>query len=104
MVQRFYQLTLRYYQLTTIADSIFLSCSSELQELQIGTRVAFKSMIVFCYFYIFHNFCKLYKELLELTFLACLLTSDNLCEVLGCSVITDFISTMFGFQKLLADK
>ena len=32
MGQRFYQLTLRYYQLTTIADSIFLSCSSELQE------------------------------------------------------------------------
>ena len=26
---------------------------------------------------------------------------DNLCEVFGCSVITGFISTKFGFAKVL---
>ena len=46
-------------------------------------------------------FVSLYKELLEPTFSACPIALDNLCEVFGCSVITDFVSTMLG---LLVDK
>ena len=57
-------------------------------------------MFSFCCFYIFTFFVSLYKELLEPTVLACLIVLDNLCEVFGCSVITDFISTMFGFSKV----
>ena len=48
----------------------------------------------------FHFFVSLYKELLESTFSACLIVLDNLCEVFGCSVNVNFISTMFGFSKV----
>ena len=41
-------------------------------------------------------FVSLYKELLEPTFLVL----DNLREVCRCLVITDFISTMFGFSNV----
>ena len=44
------------------------------------------------------------KGLLEPTFAAFLIVLDNLCEVFGCSVITDFTSTMFGFSKVFGDK
>ena len=50
----------------------------------------------------FDFFVSLYKEILEPTwetFSVCLIVLDNLCEVFGCSVITDFTSTMFGFSK-----
>ena len=56
----------------------------------------------FCIQKIFPFFVSLYKELLEPTweiFSACLIVLNNLCEVFECSVITDFISTMFGFLK-----
>ena len=61
------------------------------------------------YFYIFFVqkfftfFISLYKEVLEPTwetFAACLIVLDNLWEVFGCSIINDFISTMFGFSKV----
>ena len=45
----------------------------------------------------------LYKELLEPTwetFSVFLIVLDNLCEFFGCSKITDFISTIFGFLKV----
>ena len=45
-------------------------------------------------------FVSLYKELLEPTFSACPIALDNLCEVFGCSVITDFVSTMLGLSKV----
>ena len=45
----------------------------------------------------FTFFVSLYKELLGLTFSACLTVLDNLCEVFECPVIIEFISTMFGF-------
>ena len=41
----------------------------------------------------------IYKELLEPTFSGCHTVLDNLCEAFGCSVIIDFISTIFGFSK-----
>ena len=51
-------------------------------------------MFWFCYFYIFsHFFVLLYKEFLEPTFSAFPIVLDNLSEVFGCTVITDFIST-----------
>ena len=47
----------------------------------------------------------LYEEVLKTTFTPCLLVLDNLCEISGCSVMTDFISTMFDFFKcFLVDK
>ena len=49
-------------------------------------------MVVFIYLLFF---ALLYKELLELIFLVL----HKLCKVFGCSVVTDFISTMFGFLK-----
>ena len=65
-----------------------------------------------CYFYIFciqKIFTSLlqHKKLLESTletFLAYIMVLDNLYEVSGCSIITDFILTKFafsGFQKFL---
>ena len=47
-----------------------------------------------------YGFVSLYKELLEPTFSACPIALDNLCEVFGCSVITDFVSTMLGLSKV----
>ena len=47
-------------------------------------------------------FVSLYKEPLEVTckkFLACLIVLNSLCEVFGCSIITDFMSTKLGFWK-----
>ena len=35
------------------------------------------------------------------TFLACLRVLDNLWEVFGCSIVTDSMSTKFGFSKVL---
>ena len=54
------------------------------------------------FFYLknFHFFVSIYEDLLEPTFLTCLIVLGNLCEVVGCSVIIDFISTMFGFLKV----
>ena len=65
----------------------------------------------FCYFCIlsfkyFHFFVPLYKGLLQVftasawkAFSACLMVLDNLCEVLGCSIITDYNNvSMFGFS------
>ena len=34
------------------------------------------------------------------TFLACLRVLDNLWEVFGCSIVTDSMSTKFGFSKV----
>ena len=49
-------------------------------------------------FFSFKRFVvSLYKKLLEPTFSTCFIALDNLCEDFGCSIITDFISTMFGF-------
>ena len=68
--------------------------------------MAFKSMFSFCYFYvsfirnIFTFFASLYKELLETDFSPFPIVFDNLFEVFGCSVITDFVSTIFGFSKV----
>ena len=45
-------------------------------------------------------FVSLYKELLEPTFLAFLIVLYNLCGIFKCSVITDFISTGFGFSQV----
>ena len=63
-------------------------------------------MLSFCYFYIFIHKEKiifsvsLYKELLEPTLsLFPYFVLDNLWKIFQCSVITDFISTMFGFSK-----
>ena len=49
----------------------------------------------------------LHKKLVELlpqpareTFSACLIVLNNLCEVFGCSVIADVISTMSGLSKV----
>ena len=36
---------------------------------------------------------------MQSTFSACHLVLDDLCKVLGCSVIIDSKSTKFGFQK-----
>ena len=66
-------------------------------------------MFLFCYFYIFSFkkfslfFVLLYKELSEPTFSSFPMVLDNLSELFKCSVITDFISTMFGFSKFLVD-
>ena len=65
----------------------------------------------FCIFSIqktFTFFILPYKELSEFlpapltweTFSACLIVLDNLCEVFGCTVITDFMSAMSGFSKV----
>ena len=46
-------------------------------------------------------FCvSLYKELLHPKLSARLTVLDNLCEVFGCSAITDVILIMFGFSKV----
>ena len=56
---------------------------------------------------IFTFFVSLYKELLELLLaptwetLSCCIVFNNLCKAFGGSVIADFISTAFGFQKFL---
>ena len=69
-------------------------------------------MFSLCYFYIFfcsnkfHFFVSLYEELLESTFSPFLIVLHNLCNVFGCSVITDFISTVskvFGFSEFTSD-
>ena len=63
-------------------------------------------MFSFCYFYvffiqnIFNFFASLYKEILETDFSPFPIVLDNLFEVFGCSVITDFVSTIFGFSKV----
>ena len=65
-------------------------------------------MLVFLYLHffvqkIFTFFVSLDKELLEPTwetFSVCPVVLDNLCEVFGCSIITDFLSTI-RFQKFL---
>ena len=50
----------------------------------------------------FFLFVSLYKALLEIlleptweTFSACPIVFENLCEVFGCSIVTDFMSTIF---------
>ena len=64
-------------------------------------------MLLSCYFYIFfylknvHFFVSLYKELLKLTFSACLIVLGKLCEIFGYSVMVDFVSTIFGFSVFL---
>ena len=57
------------------------------------------------YFSLF--FVSLYQGLLEVlsdptwdTFLACLIDLDNLYEVSGCSIVTDFKSPVFGFHNV----
>ena len=45
----------------------------------------------------FTLFVSLYQELLEHTFLACLIVLDNLCEVFGFCTATNFISAIYGF-------
>ena len=63
-------------------------------------------MFSFYYFYvsfirnIFTFFASLYKELLETDFSPFPTVFDNLFEVFGYSVITDFVSTIFGFSKV----
>ena len=49
----------------------------------------------------FSLFLSLYKELLKPSFSVFSIVFDDFCEVFGYSVITDFISTMFGFLKVL---
>ena len=62
-------------------------------------------MFSFCSFYIleFKNFSRIFvslcKELLQLTFLSFPIVLDDLYKVYGCSIIIDFISTMFEFLK-----
>ena len=57
-------------------------------------------MFLFFPFKKFSLFCvSLYKKLLEPTFSACLTVLNNICDVSGCSVIIDFISTIDGFWK-----
>ena len=67
----------------------------------------FKSMYFFCYFVqnIFTFFASIYRGVLELlpestwrTFSACLIVLDNLCEIFRCSMVTDYLSTVFGFS------
>ena len=62
------------------------------------------SFYYFTFFFRLKNFhvffVSLYKELLEPTFSACVIVFDNLCEVFGYSVTTDFISTGFEFSKV----
>ena len=74
------------------------------------TCKSFKSMSLFCYFicFLFEKlslfFVSINKELLASTcetFSACVIVLNNLCRVLGCSIITDFISIMIGFSKVL---
>ena len=59
-------------------------------------------VLLFLHFFvlkIFHFFVSLYKELLEPSSSASAIVVDNLCEPFGCSVITYFVSTMFGSPK-----
>ena len=49
---------------------------------------------IFTFFVSLLSLVSLYKELLEPTFLVCLIVLDNLCEDFGCPQITSFISTM----------
>ena len=49
----------------------------------------------------FTFFVSLYKELLKLTFSACLIVLGKLCEIFGYSVMVDFVSTIFGFSVFL---
>ena len=71
-------------------------------------------MTSFRHFYIFFHpktfslvFVALYKGLSKFltalltweTFSDCLIALDNSCKVFGCSILTDFMSTIFGFSK-----
>ena len=69
-------------------------------------------MFSVCYFDIFcpqfvfltSYFLSVYKELLEPiseNFEACLMVMNNLWEVFGCSVITDFCQQPLGYQTFL---
>ena len=64
-------------------------------------------MVSFCYFYVcfiqktFNFFVSLFKDLLEPTFPSFLIILDMLYdEVFGCSIVTGFISTIFGLSKV----
>ena len=92
--------------LLLILDSVSLSCSSRLNEFKVSLLCELAKPLKACFrftsstfFFNFTFFVSLYKELLEPTFSVCLIVLDNLYEVLGSSVITDFISTMFRFSK-----
>ena len=96
--------------LLVITDSVSLSCSSGLKEFQISELKLAKPLKACAHFVIFTFFSfekfpflvSLYKELLELTFSAWLIVLQNLCKVFGCSVTTDFVSTMFRFFKVFS--
>ena len=55
-------------------------------------------------FTFFVSLYKEYKELLEPTFLACLIDLDSLCEVFGCSIKLTLYQWCFGFQNVLIDE
>ena len=61
----------------------------------------------FCIQIVLTFFVSQYKGLLELlpeptreTFSVCIIALDNLQEVFGCSIVTHFMSTMFGISKV----
>ena len=51
------------------------------------------------FFFFFVSLCKVLLEPTWETFSACLVVLDNFCEVFGCSVITDSISTVVAFLQ-----
>ena len=81
------------FSLFLIEDSVSLSCSSGLYHSLLFIK---KSIFIIL----------LYKELVKFLpaphiweiFLVCFIVIDNLQEVCGYSIITDFISTMLGFS------
>ena len=48
----------------------------------------------------FNLFVSPYNDLLETTSSVRLIVLDNLCEVFGCSVIANNMSSKFGFSKV----
>ena len=85
-----YNATMLYYKNTTL---------KELAK-PLKTNAGFLIFTFFFFKKFSLIFVSLYKELLEPTFSACLIVLHNLCEAFGCSVVTDFISTMFEYTKV----
>ena len=68
-----------------------------LNKLHISIK-SMRSFSYFCIFFVLKGLLEILPEPTWETFSTCLIVLDNLCEVFGCSIITDFMSTVCGFS------
>ena len=90
--------------LVLIANSVSLSCSPGLSLKSCDCFVIFFSFKKFSLFFfsLYRGLLGLFPEPIWEIFSAGLIVLEKLQEVFGCSIITDFMSTMFRFSTVIS--